>query len=283
MMADITRTHRLELAHFLRTRRERLSPTQVGLPATGRRRTPGLRRGEVALMAGVSLEWYTYLEQARDIRVSVDLLEALAQVLQLSLAERRHLFLLARQQEPVERRRIQSVVTPELQRLLDELELSPGCLIDARMNVVAWNHAFTAVFGDLSLRSARDRNLLWVTFDSEEFHELQGENWENEAKIILALFRAGYAQHADDPWWSEQIEALCEKSSEFHKLWQLHDVVQVPNQSKRVHHPTVGILEFDYMVLLPPDAPDLQVSIHLPKEDGSTKRKIGILLSQSFN
>jgi MmyB-like transcription regulator ligand binding domain len=94
----------------------------------------------------------------------------------------------------------------------------------------------------------------------------------------MAHFRAGYAQHVDDPWWKEQIEALSKMSLEFQTLWERHDVVQVPNMSKRIHHPTVGILEFDYMVLLSPDTPDLQVSIHVPKADGLTEEKIRELL-----
>jgi hypothetical protein len=111
------------------------------------------------MLAGVSLEWYTYLEQGRYIQASAEFLESLSNVLQLDAAERRHLFLLARQQEPPVRRRQQSAFTPELQRLLDAFGTSPGCLIDARMNVVTWDTAFSAVFGDLSRRSERERNV----------------------------------------------------------------------------------------------------------------------------
>jgi len=277
-MSNVKQGRRMELAHFLRSRRERLMPTQVGLPSTGRRRTPGLRRGEVALLAGVSLEWYTYLEQGRDIRVSVEFLDTLSEALKLNDAERRHLFLLSRQQEPLERLRAQTLITPELQRFLDALGTSPGCLIDARMNVVAWNHSFTAVFGDLSHRSEQERNMLWATFASDEFRLLQAEGWEEAAKTMIAHFRAGYAKHVDDPWWAEQIDVLSKRNMDFQTLWNLHDVVQVPNMSKRIHHPTVGILEFDYIVLHSPETPDLQVSIHLPKDDGMTEGKIRGLL-----
>jgi transcriptional regulator with XRE-family HTH domain len=277
-MSKLETDRHSELAHFLRNRRERITPGQAGLPETSRRRTPGLRRGEVAMLAGVSLEWYTYLEQGRLIQVSADLLENLSKVLQLDAAERRHLFLLARQQEPPERQRIQTTVTPELQRLIDALGTSPGCIIDVRMNVVAWNASFRAVFGELENKSDRERNMLWVTFESTEFRKLKGDEWEDHARRTIAQFHAGYARFVDDPWWAAQIDALSENSSEFKMFWDLHDVLNAPDTSKIIHHPKVGILAFDYISLLPPNATDLQVSIHVPHDDGKTSEKIKQLM-----
>lgn len=280
-MSKLETDRHSELAHFLRNRRERITPGQAGLPETSRRRTPGLRRGEVAMLAGVSLEWYTYLEQGRLIQVSADLLENLSKVLQLDAAERKHLFLLAHRQEPPERPRVQTVVTLELQRLLDALGTSPSCILDARMNVVAWNASMCALFGEFENRSEREKNMLWVAFDSTYFRKMKGEEWENHARWAIAQFRAGYARSVDDPWWSAQIEALSEISEEFRALWKLHDVLDVPNISKIFQHPDVGALAFNYIALQPPDAPDLQVSIHVPlHDDRKTEEKIKELLNR---
>src|SRR5437764_10179694 len=143
---ELDRHH--ELAEFLRSRRARLSPEQVGFPRGLRRRTPGLRRTEVALLAGVSLEWYTRLEQGRDIHVSVQVLESLANVLQLDDNERAHLFLLALRQPPPVETFSPPTISPTLQQFIDQLGTTPACVVDARLNVVAWNAAHCAVFGD---------------------------------------------------------------------------------------------------------------------------------------
>jgi hypothetical protein len=214
-----------ELAHFLRNRRQRITPKQVGLPEGNRRRTPGLRRGEVALLAGVSLEWYTYLEQGRHIHVSTQVLESLVEVLQLDAVERKHLFLLAHRQQPPEQSQVQPEVSPTLQRFLEDLGTSPGCAADARMNIVAWNPAFCAVYGDYGTMSERERNLIWMTFTSEYFRKLKGNQWEEHALNCLAQFRARYGRFVDDQWWPDQIAALNSISPEFQQLWQHHDVL----------------------------------------------------------
>src|SRR6266852_1701738 len=161
---ELDRHH--ELAAFLRSRRARLLPEQVGFPRGPRRRTPGLRRAEVALLAGVSPEWYTWLEQGRDIHVSGQVLESLASVLQLDANERAHLFLLAlRQPPPVETVSLPTI-SPTLQQFLDQLGTIPACVVDARLNVVAWNAAFRVVFGDYATLSEQERNLIWRLFTS---------------------------------------------------------------------------------------------------------------------
>ncbi|MGZ0043128.1 helix-turn-helix transcriptional regulator [Paenibacillus ottowii] len=263
-----------ELAHFLRSRRERITPRQVGLAEGGRRRTPGLRRGEVAMLAGVSLEWYTYLEQGRLIHVSTEFLESLAIALQLNDEERKHMFLLAHRQPPPVKPILQSVVSPVLQRFLDELDTSPGCVMDARMNIIAWNAAMCVLNGDLNHASERERNLLWSTFTSADFRKMKGDLWEEHAQRTVAQFRAEYARHVDDPWWSEQVIALSEASEEFRVYWDLHDVLNYSKAHKTIHHPIVGELAFDYISFKPSDTPDLQISIHIPLDDGVTKAKI---------
>ncbi|NBD27162.1 helix-turn-helix transcriptional regulator [Paenibacillus glycinis] len=273
---DMNRTS--ELAHFLRNRRERITPAQAGLPEAGRRRTPGLRRGEVAMLAGVSLEWYTFLEQGRAIHVSAEVLESLAVALQMDDAERRHMFLLAHRQPPPEKPVPQSKVSPVLQRFLDELGLSPACAMDVRMTIVAWNAAMYVLSGDLSQCSERERNLLWITFASAEFRRMKGDQWEEHARRTVAQFRADYARHVDDPWWGELVAALSEASEEFRAYWARHDVMDYSQAHKIMLHPTVGELTFDYVAFQPLEAADLQIAIHIPRDDGVTKARIRQLM-----
>ncbi|MBD2870527.1 helix-turn-helix domain-containing protein [Paenibacillus sp. IB182493] len=272
-MAKTERERNRELAHFLRNRRERMTPSQVGLPEAGRRRTPGLRRGEVAMLAGVSLEWYTYLEQGRPIHASAEVLESLAAALRMDAAERRHMFLLAHRQPPPEKPAPQSEVSPALQRLLDELGTSPACVMDARMNIVAWNAAMYVLQGDLKGMQERDRNLLWGTFMSADFRKRKGDEWEEHARRTVAQFRAEYARHVDDPWWSDHVQALSEASGEFRSYWERHDVLEYSNARKIFRHPLVGDLTFEYLSFRPLDRTDLRLSVHVPLDD-ETKAKI---------
>ncbi|MFC0328952.1 helix-turn-helix transcriptional regulator [Paenibacillus sepulcri] len=267
-----------ELADFLRNRRERITPGRAGLPDDGRRRTPGLRRGEVAMLAGVSLEWYTYLEQGRHINVSAEVLESLAEVLQLDAAERKHMFFLAHRQPPPEQPRQQTEVTPVLQRFLEDLHTSPGCAMDSKMNIMAWNKAFSAVNGDMEGLSGQERNLLWITFTSGDFRQRKGVQWEEHARCMVAQFRREYARFIDDTWWSEQVAALSAVSPEFREFWQLHDVLETTDADKIINHPVVGKLAFDHISFQPMGAGDLQISIHVPLHDGVTTDKIRKLL-----
>jgi transcriptional regulator with XRE-family HTH domain len=201
-----------ELAEFLRSRRARLSPEQAGLARGLRRRTPGLRREEVASLAGVSTEWYTWLEQGRDINVSVQLLESLAHVLQLDDNERTYLFLLALKQPPPVEIFSLPTISPTLQLFLDQLGTTPACAVDARLNFVARNQALSAVFGSFKGQSERDRNIIWRVFAQPE---PKGPHWEEFARLCLAQFRAEYGRFVGDPWWTKQIADLSKVSPEF--------------------------------------------------------------------
>lgn len=279
-LSRLTLNRYKELSHFLRSRRERLTPRQVGLPETGNRRTPGLRRGEVATLAGVSLEWYTFLEQGRHINVSIELLENLSRALRLSPAERRHLFLLAHRQPPPEKNSDTSEISTTLKRFVKGLGSSPTCLMDERLNIVLWNDAFQAVFGDLEPLSPQDRNYVWGTFMSSEFQSLKGNQWRDHAKRVAAQFRAKCARYLDDPWWSEQTDKLLACSPEFREFWELHDVEEDATDHKILHHPFVGDLAFDYIPFQPQETTaDLLIAIHVPLEDGVTEMKIQMLLA----
>ncbi|WP_248928673.1 helix-turn-helix transcriptional regulator [Paenibacillus hamazuiensis] len=269
-----------ELAQFLRNRRARLSPKQLGLPE-GRRRTPGLRRGEVAALAGISLEWYTYLEQGRQIHVSAEVLESLARTLRLDDTERKHLFLLAHRQLPPERSRSQEGrVSAVIQRHLDSLGTSPASVLDARMNIIAWNAAFAAVHGDNGKLPEGERNFLWITFTSKAFRSIKGDQWEDHAKRTIAKFRAGFAKYVDDPWWAEQVERLSEASAEFKEYWQQYDVLDAQDAHKILNHPEVGLLMFVHLTLQPLESPDLEISVHVPLDDDTVKKIRSLLDKQ---
>ncbi len=267
-----------ELARFLRSRRERMTPRQAGLPESGRRRTPGLRRSEVALLADVGLEWYTYLEQGRHINVSAEVLDRIADGLRLDESERRHLYHLARKQIPLIDTKQPSKVTPELQRFLDSQKLSPSSVMDARMNIIAWNEAYCAINGDLAMMSERERNFVWMTFTSPRFRYIKGDQWEVHARRIAAHFHAGYARHSDDPWWSEQFEALSQISGEFRKFWDSHEVLDAIDAPKTLHCPNLGILNFDLVSFQYSNDSNMTISTHVPHRDGTEEKMQRLLI-----
>jgi transcriptional regulator with XRE-family HTH domain len=273
---ELDRQH--ELAAFLRSRRARVAPEQVGLPRGTRRRTPGLRRAEVALLAGVSPEWYTWLEQGRDIHVSVQVLERLASALQLDADERAHLFLLALRQPPPGETFSPPTISPALQQLLTQLGTIAACVVDPRLNVVAWNAAYRVVFGDYATLPERERNLIRRLFTSPLL-QIGSEEWEEIAQVYLAQFRAEYGRFITDPWWAEQIAELSRISPEFRELWARHDVLNVSEGRKTMHHPLVGELAFDFLWFQTVDSRDLRLLIHTPRSNSGTAEKIERLLA----
>jgi hypothetical protein len=272
----------LDLAQFLRTRRARISPEQAGLPNGGRRRTPGLRRGEVALLSGVSVDWYTWLEQARNIQVSAQVLENIALALQLDSIERKHLFLLALQQLPADLTPVESANSPTLQSFLDLQGTSPAHVTDQRLNIVAWNKVASMIYGNYEDMSTRERNSVWRTFTSPYVRQLLQENWETHARHRLAQFRANYGKFAGDPWWMELIGELNQVSAEFKAWWPQHDVLNGPEGKKINHHPTAGMLVFDQISFVVSDSPHLTVTINIPSKDDDTISKLNKLLSQKI-
>ena len=268
-----------ELAAFLRSRRAHLLPEQIGLPRGTRRRTPGLRRGEVALLAGVTPEWYSKLEQGHDIHVSVQLLESLAKVLQLDTDERTHLFLLALNQPPPIETFSPMPIAPIFQQFLQQLGTTPACVIDARMNVLDWNTAFQATIGGYSaMMSERERNMIWRLFTPPLVRK-ESEEWEKLARVFLAQFRAGYGRFINDPWWATQIAELSRISPEFRELWARHDVANSPEGWKLIHHPLVGELSLDFFLLQTADSCNLRLLIYSPRTNSGTAEKIERLLA----
>ena len=213
---------RQELADFLRMKREKLSPQAVGLPSGTRRRTPGLRREEVAALAGVGLTWYTWLEQGREINASVEFLEDLARVLKLDATERYHLFLLAHQRPPVVAGHQWCQVTPLIRRLLDDLTLRPAYVMNLSWDIIAWNSAADRLF-TITERQPEQRNMLWMLFADPELNQrLMG--WLEQAPQILASFRRDYARAPQDATMLQRVQALSDVSPQFRQLWQQHDI-----------------------------------------------------------
>lgn len=213
---------RQELADFLRMKREKLSPQAVGLPSGTRRRTPGLRREEVAALAGVGLTWYTWLEQGREINASVEFLEDLARVLKLDATERYHLFLLAHQRPPVVAGHQWCQVTPLVRRLLDDLTLRPAYVMNLSWDIIAWNPAADRLFA-IAERQPEQRNMLWMLFADPELNQRLME-WQEQAPQILASFRRDYARAPQDATMLQRIQALSNVSPQFRQLWQQHDI-----------------------------------------------------------
>ncbi|MCB9459224.1 MAG: helix-turn-helix domain-containing protein [Anaerolineaceae bacterium] len=268
---------RHELAEFLRSRRARLQPEHVGLPNGTRRRTPGLRREEVAMLAGVSPEWYTWLEQGRDINVSTQVLESLAHALRLDANEREHLFLLASGQPPPIETYQSPTVSHVIKSFLDQQGTAPACALDVRSNVLAWNAAYGAVFGDYSKLPARERNLFWRIFTNPH-SRVANEHWDELAMGFLAQFRARYGRYINDPWWAQQVADLSAASPEFRELWERHDVGNLSEGQKKIRHQIAGDLCFDTLWLQTIETDALQLLIHVP-HDQETAHKIERLLS----
>lgn len=252
---------RAELASFLRTRRARLQPGQLGLPTFGRRRTPGLRRDEVAQLAGVGVSWYTWLEQGRDITVSEQVVERLAETLQLEREERRHLFVLARGMVPVVDEKAEIVPPPPgVQAVLDALGINPAYLVDYRFNLVAWNESACRVFGDFSRLTERERNRIWNMFTNPATRQLFVD-WEQAAQHAVMYFRSAYDKWIGDAWFEQLLADLQRKSPEFRTLWSQHNVQASCDvyQEKVLNHPQAGHLHFSSTVFLVPVAPPLHM------------------------
>jgi transcriptional regulator with XRE-family HTH domain len=254
---------RSELTDFLRQRRGRVSPSDVGLPSNGLRRTPGLRREEVAQLAGVGLSWYTWLEQGRDIKPSAQVLDALARVLRLDAAERAHLFHLARVELPLPAGEYPREAPPELAAIVEDLVPNPAYLLGPRTDVLAWNGAAAATLGEPGRAPDGRQNLMWWLFTSGE---LTNEQWQATARSTLARFRAEHARRIGDPDFAALIAALEEASEQFRAWWPRHEVLDQQLGTKTVEHPLAGRLVLHHLQSAPTSHPDLRLTQFTPAD-----------------
>ncbi|MGW4465112.1 helix-turn-helix transcriptional regulator [Micromonospora sp. NPDC004704] len=252
---------RAELSEFLRSRRARLRPEDTGLPVFGgRRRVPGLRREELAQLAGVSVDYYVRLEQGRLGNVSESILNAVAVALRLDDAERTHLYNLAR---PAQRHRPQQrhsgnreQVRPSQQWLLDALYEVPAYILGRRLDVIAWNDQASALLSvDLDALAPEERNMARLIFLDETARDLWG-NWTQKARDTLGGLRMHAGLFPDDPLMAQLVGELSLKSTEFRQWWADHDVWVKPHGTMHFHHPIVGEFSLAYEALAVPDAPE---------------------------
>ncbi|WP_223069168.1 helix-turn-helix transcriptional regulator [Paenibacillus caui] len=266
-----------ELADFLQTRRKRLSPQEAGLKSDlTRRRTPGLRREEVAALSGISLTWYTSLEQGRPIRVSEQVLESLSRTLKLDRDEKSYLFALAGlrvNSESKEHHGNDDAISPSLRLILQELHRFPAYIMGSRWDIVAWNGIAGEIFGYDDDMTDLERNVVWRMFIKEEYRQLF-RHWEYIAKGMLAQFRNFYGKFADDPWFTDLVELLSESSQEFRTWWPQHEVLNTPEGSKELYHPELGVLDMDYSSFMLAEDQRMILTVFTPKPQSGTLEKL---------
>ncbi len=262
-MTTIAPPARDELAAFLRSRRERITPEQVGLPIAGRRRTPGLRREEVAQLAGVGVTWYTWLEQGRDIRASEQVLSAIAGTLRLDPAERGHLFTLAGVADPMTIGECQ-VVPASVTAMMTGLPY-PAAVYSARTDVLAHNRAYQWLF-DIESVPCTDRNATLLRYTDPAWRRLLPD-WSDGVGRSAAALRAAMAEHVGEPGWKELIARLRRESPEFEREWNRHEVQQVHGLPTRVRHPEAGMLMFECTHLWLGRRSDTRLTTLVPVDD----------------
>jgi transcriptional regulator with XRE-family HTH domain len=242
---------RAELGAFLRARREAADPVSFGVQPGSRRRTPGLRREELAQLAGVSVTWYTWLEQGRDISVSRQVIDSLARVLRLPPGDR------------------------ALRRLVHELNPNPACVISLWWDLLGWNQAYAALIGGLDQRPPAERNSLWLTFTENQSRRLF-LNWAEEARPLLGQLRAHLARHPGDPRGPELVEALQAASPRFTELWREQDVRRFESSRKHFLHPGLGRIDLDYVKLATADDDRQYLLVFLPADQSSAAKLPGL-------
>ena len=267
-------SRRDELRAFLRSRRARLSPADVGLPDNGgRRRTPGLRREEVAALAGVGVSWYTWLEQGRDINPSPEVLDALARALRLDPAERRTLFALARAELPLaddvagEPDQLDGDIS-QLIALVDSLHPSPAYLLGPMTRILAWNRAASVVLGSPDHLAPDRRYLLWWLMVDPGEGGMTPQR-EATARHTLARFRAEYARHAGEQEYEALLEQLRRHSARFRRWWDEHEVIEAQRGTKVIEHPQLGTLRLHHAQTVPTGQPELRMAVYAPADEAT--------------
>ncbi len=258
------------LGTYLKDRRGRLDPAAFGF-AVGRRRTPGLRREEVAQRSNISPTWYTWLEQGRGGAPSADVLNRIAGGLMLTDAEREHLFMLGLGRPPEVRYRAIEGVTPRLQRLLDTLEVSPALIKTATWEVVAWNRAASAVLTDYGALPPGQRNILRRIF-CEPRVRAANQEWDSVARFVVGAFRADAARAGAVSEVGQLVDELCRISPEFEALWRDNDVHAHGEGTKRLRHPVLGFIELEYSAFAVDGRPDLGMVVYNPVTPSDAER-----------
>lgn len=272
-----------QLGTYLKDRRSRLDPAAFGFTG-GRRRTPGLRREEVAQRANISPTWYTWLEQGRGGAPSADVLNRIANGLMLTEPEREHLFILGLGHPPEVRYKAVEGVTPRLQRVLEAMEVSPAIVKTALWDVVAWNRAAAVVLTDYGALPPAERNILRLIFSNSRVRAAQ-EDWQSVARFVVGAFRADAARAGAVAEIGQFVEELSRLSPEFEALWLANDVNAYGEGVKRLHHAELGLLELEFSAFAVDGRPDLGMIVYNPATSADEDRirayiKSRVVLSQ---
>ncbi|RUS47165.1 helix-turn-helix transcriptional regulator [Cohnella sp. AR92] len=280
----MNRTARLQaLSAFLQSQRAKLKPADVGLPEGVRRRTPGLRREEVAQLAGVSATWYTWLEQGRSIQVSAAVLDSIAAALRLTVDERKYLYSLAMEsagsfapsmtKEPPR-------IDASLRHILKELVSCPTIISDRHCQIVGWNEAAAQMFIDFELVPAEKRNLIRILFERPEFRRL-AVNWELFIRGFLSIFRSYYGEYVNDEWYERFLGEMSELDPDFQRLWMESKVSSAPEMVVEFRHAKAGKMQFHLTSFTVHGESDLRCSVYTPDPDTRTEEKLRQLLLRS--
>lgn len=268
---------RTELGGFLRARRDHLVRADFGLPAGGRSRRTGLRREEVSYLSGVSVTWYTWLEQGRDINPSRQVLDALASTLRLTVAEHSYLLSMAGFAPLRPAEGLAATAAPDhVQRFMDALDGYPALALAPDWGIAGWNSAYAALYPGVETASPAERNLLWLVFTDPYVRGLLPD-WAVTSRRFLAEFRAQAGPRLGDPAYLGLVSRLVEASPEFHHGWQNHDIQGFESRERLFEHPRVGLLHLEHHQMAPSDHPDLQVIVYTPVAGTSAAERLRLL------
>jgi transcriptional regulator with XRE-family HTH domain len=269
------------LSAFLKAKRAKILPESIGLAPGNRRRTPGLRREEVAQLAGVSTTWYTWLEQGRDRRMSTSVLDCIATALQLTIDERKYLHALALESGSGATllKEEQTEISRSLKKIMNELRFCPTIITDRRYDIVGWNEAASHVFLDFEQIPFEQRNMIRLLFTRKELQRL-AVNWEHFIRGFLAIFRAYYGQYMEDNWYDRFLEEMKVVHPDFDHLWQQSEVKSAPEVLIEFRHAKAGKMLFNLTSLQVQGSSDLRFSIYTPTPDSPTENKLKKLMER---
>ena len=261
---------RAELGEFLKARRARLSPGDFGMAPGSRRRTPGLRREEVALLAGVGVTWYTWLEQGRQINASTQVLDAVASTLRLDRAEREHLYRLA-EATPLRTECAGRAVPDAIREIVDSLDPLPASLLNGRHDMLMSNSASEKLFWEWHTMPCVHKNTLWCCI-TEPTARGKFPEYEAHVRYLVARMRSAYSRHIGEPDWEEDIRRLASLSREFADLWARHEVADPEPRTLTYLHPRAGALCLAVNELHVPDMPEARIVVYTPKDDQTREK-----------
>lgn len=265
----------VHLGQFLKDKRQQLNPQSLGIE-TSRRRTPGLRREEVAARAHISVTWYTWLEQGRGGTPSAEVLARIAKALLLNKSETEYLFLTTLGRLPEADYHIIDSINPALQQILDALDPNPALIRNLTWDVLAWNKAAARVLTDYSLLPVEERNVLYLFFTRNEIR-CHNPNWQATARLIVSAFRADLARLGGNEKASRLIEDLSAKSEAFTQYWQSYEVHNFDQGVKQLHSPDVGELSLNYSSFVVAGSPELSLVVYTPQQTGD-RDKLDLLV-----